>query len=112
MYSFSLYMALMTASEKGRVEPKTLLRSAVSDSAFYGVSLGVIFGMANIIHLLIASPYGILFNSLINMLASPVSALILLIIGYNLQYNRNVISTTAITTGTRLAVQSILLIGV
>jgi malate permease and related proteins len=75
IFAFTIYIGLMTASEKGSGSAKELTQSALHAPAFYGIVLGIIFGVTNLLHRLIASPFGNLYSSSINMFIAPVSAL-------------------------------------
>ena len=112
IYAFTIYLGLMTASEKKAGSPKELLKSALQAPAMYGVLFGIIFGVTKILQGLINSPFGSLYTTTINMFIAPVSALILISVGYTLEFNHNVLSAAAKTAGLRLIVQSILLVSV
>ncbi len=109
MYAFTVYLGLMMASEKGSSSARDLLQAALHAPAMYGVVFGILFGVTGLLRLLLQSPWGSLYTATISMLITPVSALILISVGYTLEFDREVVGAALKTAGLRLAVQSVLL---
>ncbi len=108
LFVFTVYLALITASGQGTVSPGGVAQSALRAPAFYGVVFGILFGATQLLSAVINSPFGPLYTSTITMLTTPVSALILIAVGYTLDFDRNVLKSALTTAGLRLAVQALL----
>ena len=86
LFGFSVYMGLLEEMETGaKPSAKNLLRSALHNPAFIASAAGVIFGLTGITKALIASPMGQAYLSSQQLLTAPMTAMILLVVGYSLK---------------------------
>lgn len=112
IFTFTIYLTLITAAGKGRSDGKMLLQTVLHAPAMYGVALGILLGVTGLMPLLLQSSGGGVYDSLINMITTPVSALILLCVGYDLKLDKRVLQAAGKSAVLRLVLQSVLLIGV
>lgn len=112
IFTFTIYLALITATGKGKGGGSHLLSTVLRAPAMYGVVLGILLGVTGILPKVAASSIGGVYNSLISMITTPVSALILLCVGYDLKLDHRVLSSAGKSAAIRLLLQGILLIGV
>lgn len=106
LFGFSIYMGLLQELESG-VKPsaKTLVRDAVRNPAFIASVLGVICGLTGIIRRLIASPAGILYTGVESLVTAPMTAMILLVVGYGIKPEMSLVCPCLKTILLRIAVQ-------
>ena len=83
---------------------------ALYNPSFIGTVLGVILGVTGISKFLLSSPVGSLISSSISFISAPVSGLILIIVGYELSFRRELFIPVFKTILLRLAVMLVLLI--
>lgn len=85
LFGFSVWMGMLVQQENHeKVSPRALARTAFHTPAFIATILGVVCGLTGVIKLLTASPAGPVYSAGISFLTTPLNALILLAIGYDL----------------------------
>lgn len=86
LFGFSIYMGLLEEMETG-VKPslRNLCRDAVRNPAFIASAAGVAFGLLGITKWLVASPMGDAYLAAEELVTAPMTAMILLVVGYNLK---------------------------
>ena len=72
--------------------------------------LGIICGATGIGKLVLNSSVGGIVTSVISMIAAPTSAIVLLVVGYELNMKRELMKKVLITVATRLAIMAVLLV--
>lgn len=86
LFGFSVYMGLLEEMETGtKPSAKNLLRDALRNPAFIASAAGVIFGLTGITEALIASPLGQAYLDTQALVTAPMTAMILLVVGYSLK---------------------------
>ena len=86
LFGFSVYMGLLEEMETGtKPSAKNLLRDALRNPAFLASAAGVLFGLCGITKALIESPLGDAYLSAQQLLTAPMTAMILLVVGYSLK---------------------------
>ena len=111
IYAWLVLMPLLTVANKGSVTSKEILETAVKATPLYGIVLGIFFGMTGWLPALINSQFGGLYTAIINMLSAPVSALILVYVGYSLKFDQKVLTAALKSVVIRVVTQAILLAG-
>lgn len=109
VFTFTVYLALITATGQGRCSGRDLLHTVLRAPAMYGVALGILLGVTGLLPTLLASPAAPVYQAAIDMLTTPVSALILFCVGYDLRLDRQVLSAAGLTALFRLLLQTTLL---
>ena len=112
IFTFTVYLALITATGKGKSGGGQLLSTVLRAPAMYGVVLGILLGVTGILPKIAGSRVGDVYSSLISMITTPVSALILLCVGYDLKLDHRVLSSAGKSAAIRLVLQGVLLMGV
>ena len=74
--------------------------------------LGIICGATGIGKLVLNSSVGGIVTSVISMIAAPTSAIVLPVVGYELNMKRELMKKVLITVVTRLAIMAVLLVAV
>ena len=74
--------------------------------------LGIICGATGIGKLVLNSSVGGIVTSVISMIAAPTSAIVLLVVGYELNMKRELMKKVLITVVTRLGIMAVLLVAV
>ena len=107
LFGFSVYMSLLRAvdgSEKMGV--RDICLDAVKNPAFIATVLGILCGLTGIVRGLLESSAGDLYLICESMITSPLSAIILLIVGYELKPDRALMIPCLKTLLLRMAVQA------
>ena len=112
IFTFTVYLTLITAAGQGRCSGQELLRTVLHAPALYGVAGGILLGATGLLPALLASPVGLVYEAAVEMLSTPLSALILFCVGYDLRLDRQVLSAAGLAALLRLVLQSLLLAAV
>ena len=112
IFTFTVYLTLITAAGQGRCSGQELLRTVLHAPALYGVAGGILLGATGLLPALLASPVGPVYEAAVEMLSTPLSALILFCVGYDLRLDRQVLSAAGLAALLRLVLQSLLLAAV
>ena len=116
--AFTVFLITMQAVNSGKVNPGALAKSAVKNPALIGsllawIILGrrtrMLLGATGIGKAVLASPAGGVVSDAISFIAAPVSGLILVIVGYELNFRKNLMKPVLITAALRIAVAAALL---
>lgn len=107
--AYTFYLVAMQAVRTGKASPKALAKNALTDPAFIGTVLGVLLGATGIAKAILGSPAAGVVTKTISFLAAPVSCLILIIVGYDLAFRKELMKPTLITVAVRLLLTAALL---
>ena len=111
VFAYTVWLGLLTSVDGGKVTPKGLLKNMFSNKCFLGMALGILLGAGGIGGLIMNSVAGGIVSSVISMITAPVSAVVLLMVGYELNLKMELIVPVAKTILFRLAIMALLLIG-
>lgn len=113
LFGFSIYMGMLGQVEDGgKIDVKKLFSSAIRTPAFIASVLGIIAGLSNIIIILLDSPFGGVYQSVENILTTSVTAIILLVVGYSMELNANLLKPCITTILIRMILQGVMMAGV
>lgn len=113
LFGFSIYMGMLGQVEDGgKIDVKKLFSSAIRTPAFIASILGIIAGLSKIIIILLDSPFGGVYQSVENILTTSVTAIILLVVGYSMELNANLLKPCITTILLRMILQGVMMAGV
>lgn len=113
LFGFSIYMGMLGQVEDGgKIDVKKLFSSAIRTPAFIASVLGIIAGLSKIIIILLDSPFGGVYQSVENILTTSVTAIILLVVGYSMELNANLLKPCVTTILIRMILQGVMMAGV
>ena len=112
VFAYTAFLALLKMTDGKKVTARNLLGNMFSNKCFWGMLLGIICGATGIGKLVLNSSVGGIVTSVISMIAAPTSAIVLLVVGYELNMKRELMKKVLITVVTRLAIMAVLLVAV
>ena len=113
LFGFSIYMGMLGQVEDGgKIDVKKLFSSAIRTPAFIASVLGIIAGLSKIIIILLDSPFGGVYQSVENILTTSVTDIILLVVGYSMELNANLLKPCITTILIRMILQGVMMAGV
>lgn len=113
LFGFSIYMGMLGQVEDGgKIDVKKLFSSAIRTPAFIASVLGIIAGLSKIIIILLDSPFGGVYQSVENILTTSVTVIILLVVGYSMELNANLLKPCITTILIRMILQGVMMAGV
>lgn len=108
--AYTTFLVTLQAVSSGRTNPRALAKSALSNPAFIGTLLGVVLGAAGAGKWILSSQIGTLVSGTISFVTAPVSGLILVIVGYELSFRREMMKPVMMTVLLRILVMAVLLV--
>ena len=112
VFAYTAFLGALTMVDGQQVSIKGMVRNIVTNKCCIGMALGILLGAAGVGQWVLSGPAGGIVTSAISMLTAPTSALVLLIVGYELELDRSLLRPVAVTVLCRLAVMGLLLAAV
>lgn len=113
LFGFSVYMGMLGQTENGeKINAKSLFYSALRTPAFIGTVLGIIVGLTRMITRLLDSPFGNCYLSVENILTTAITPIILIVVGYSMEFAPELISPCLKTILLRVLLQAVMIAGV
>ena len=106
MFAYTVFLAALKSAEGGRMTPKAMISNMVHNKACIGMTLGIVLGALGVHKLIAPTGFGAILTELIAFITAPTSALILLVVGYQLNVSRKLIRPVLTTLGLRFAVMA------
>lgn len=110
VFAYTAFLGTLKAVDGGALSPKGMVKIMVSNRCFLGMLLGIILGAAGVGNLVMSSQMGELVRQIISMITAPTSALVLLVVGYELNLSRRLLRPVLVTVGLRLVLMGGLLL--
>ena len=108
MFAYTVFLAALKSVEGGRMSPGAMLQNMLSNKACIGMLLGIVLGALGVYRAIAPTPFGTVLMELIAFISAPTSALILLVVGYQLKVSKRLMKPVAVTLGLRLAVMAVI----
>jgi len=112
VFAYTAFLGGLSLVDGKKVSAGALLRNMVSNKCCIGMALGILLGVLGVGNAVLGSAAESVLTGLISMITAPTSALVLLIVGYELELDRKLLKPVAITVLCRLAVMGLLLAAV
>ncbi len=112
MFAYTAFLGGLFLVDGRKVSPGALLKNIVTHKCCIGMALGILLGALGVGQAVLNSAAGGIITGLISMITAPTSALVLLIVGYELELERKLLKPVAVTVLCRLAVMGALLLAV
>jgi len=110
MFGYTVYLAALKATSGEKITAPSILRNMFTNPAFIGMLSGVLLGLAGVGKWVASTAAWPLLHDTIAFIAAPTSALILVIVGYELSFKRALMKPVFVTVGLRLAIMAVLLV--
>ena len=106
MFAYTVFLAALKSAEGGRMSPKAMVSNMVHNKACIGMTLGIVLGALGVHKAIAPTSFGTVLSELISFITAPTSALILLVVGYQLNFSKKLIKPVAITLALRTGVMA------
>lgn len=111
IFSFGLYFSLLGMMESGnRITAKAIAKSAFTSPTFVAVILGLICGITGGMNAFLQTPLHDLYINVKDIIVAPISAMILLCIGFEFELNKKGLAICIKTVLMRVLMQGIMLV--
>lgn len=108
MFAYTVFLAALKSAEGGRMSPKAMLANMLTNKAFIGMALGIVLGALGVYRAIAPTAFCTVLMEMITFITAPTSALILLVVGYQLKVSKRLMKPVAVTLGLRLAVMAVI----
>lgn len=113
IFAFGIYFGLVKMTDQGtKFNAKELAKNAFSSPCFVALLLGLFMGGSGLMGKFLATGASSLYLSIKDFVTAPLSAMILLCVGYEFMLEKDTIGVCIKTVFARLILQTILLLGV
>lgn len=111
IFGFGVYMGMLEQMESGeKTDLISLYKSALKNPTFDAAVLGVIAGVSGVIKLLLFSDAGVVYQTLESMLTVAMTPMILIVVGYDLIFEKTTIRQSIKTIVLRMVYQAMLIV--
>lgn len=113
VFAFGVYFGMLTMTDQGiKTSGKQLVKNAFSSPIFVALIIGLIVGVIGVMSGFVNSSVGQVYIAVKDLVTAPVSAMILLCVGYEFKLERDTIGVCIKTVLARFLVQAVMLAGV
>ena len=106
MFAYTVFLAALKGAEGQKMSPAAMVKNMITNKACIGMMLGIVLGALGVYKAIAPTDFGMILMELIAFITAPTSALILLVVGYQLKVSRKLMRPVLTTLGLRLAVMT------
>lgn len=104
MFAYTVFLTALKAAGGEKMTPRFIAKTMLTNKACIGMLLGIILGVLGVNKALKATAVGEVLSALLSFITAPTSALILIVIGYQLHASKELLRPVLTTMGLRLCV--------
>ncbi|MDO4483264.1 MAG: hypothetical protein Q4C54_02165 [Clostridia bacterium] len=106
VFAYTVYLATLKAAEGQSLKPAQIVKNMVTNRACIGMTLGIVLGATGCYKAIAGTDFGNVITSLISFITAPTSALILIVVGYELRFSKKLMKPVFTTIAMRLVVMA------
>lgn len=110
VFAYTAFLAGLSLADGQKTSAGKLLKNMVTNKCCLGMALGILLGALGVGEWMLSSAAGGVVTAVISAITAPTSALVLLIVGYELELDRKLLGPVLRTVAARLAVMGLLLV--
>lgn len=111
VFAYTAFLGMLALTDGRGFSVPALAKNMFTNKCFLGMALGILLGALGVGQWVLASPAGGIVTGLISAITAPTSALVLLVVGYELELDRSILKSVAVTVVSRLFIMACLLAG-
>lgn len=113
IFAFGIYFGMVKMTDQGiKINPKELLKNALSSPCFMALCLGLVAGTTGVMNKFLTTEISTVYISVKDLITAPLSAMILLCVGYEFMLEKDSIGVCLKTVFARLIIHLLLLVGI
>ena len=112
VFAYTAFLVFLSLTDGRKPTAAGLLKNMVSNKCCVGMALGILLGVLGVGQWVLSGPAAGVVTGVISMITAPTSALVLLVVGYELDLDKSLLRPVAVTVVCRLAVMGGLLAAV
>ena len=107
VFAYTVFLTALKAAGGEKMTPKFIVKNVVTNKACIGMLSGIVLGALGVYRAIDGTAAGEIVSSLLSFITTPTSALILIIMGYQLHVSRQLLRPVLTTMGLRLGVLAV-----
>lgn len=112
VFAYTAFLGLLSLTDGQKPTAKGLLKNMVTNKCCIGMALGILLGALGVGQWVLSSAASGIVTGIISAVTAPTSALVLLVVGYELELDKSILKPMAVTVACRLALMAVLLLAV
>lgn len=109
VFAYTAFLGMLSLTDGQKFSAKGLVRNMVTNKCCMGMALGILLGATGAGGWVLGQSWGGVVTELIAKLTAPTTALVLLVVGYELELDKKLLKPVALTVLARLVVMAALL---
>lgn len=107
VFGYTVFLTALKAAGGEKMTPKFIVKNIVTNKGCIGMLSGIVLGALGVYRAIDGTAAGEIVSSLLSFITAPTSALILIIMGYQLHVSRQLLRPVLTTMGLRLGVLAV-----
>ena len=107
VFAYTVFLTALKAAGGEKMTPNFIVKNIVTNKACIGMLSGIVMGALGVYRAIDGTAAGEVVSSLLSFITAPTSALILIIMGYQLHVSRQLLRPVLTTMGLRLGVLAV-----
>ncbi len=107
VFAYTVFLTALKAAGGEKMTPKFIVKNIVTNKACIGMLSGIVLGALGVYRAIDGTAAGEIVSSLLSFITAPTSALILIIMGYQLHVSRRLLCPVLTTMGLRVGVLAV-----
>ncbi len=107
VFAYTVFLTALKAAGGEKMTPKFIVKNIVTNKACIGMLSGIVLGALGVYRAIDGTAAGEIVSSLLSFITAPTSALILIIMGYQLHVSKQLLRPVLTTMGLRLGVLAV-----
>ena len=107
VFAYTVFLTALKAAGGEKMTPKFIVKNIVTNKACIGMLSGIVLGALGVYRAIDGTAAGEIVSSLLSFITAPTSALILIIMGYQLHASKQLLRPVLTTMGLRLGVLAV-----
>ena len=112
VFAYTAFLGFLSLTDGRKPTAAGLLKNMATNKCCIGMALGILLGVLGVGQWVLSGPAAGVVTGVISMITAPTSALVLLVVGYELDLDKSLLRPVAVTVVCRLAVMGGLLAAV
>lgn len=112
VFAYTVFLTALKAAGGEKMTPNFIVKNIVTNKACIGMLSGIVLGTLGVYRAIDGTAAGEVVSSLLSFITAPTSALILIIMGYQLHVSRQLLRPVLTTMGLRLGVLAVVCVAV
>ena len=107
VFAYTVFLTALKAAGGEKMTPSFIVKNIVTNKACIGMLSGIVLGALGVYRAIDGTAAGEVVSSLLSFITAPTSALILIIMGYQLHVSKQLLRPVLMTMGLRLGVLAV-----